>query len=300
MSLKDTVRKLTPTFLLEWNRSRKKASRNKTLENQKASGQALNKETLINQIKGLGILAGDTILVHSSLSKIGYIENGPQTLIEAFIEVIGEQGNLLMPTSPNGEYQFDFIQKKPVFDVRNTPSKTGAITETFRKMEGVVRSIHPTEPVAAYGPQAKWLTEGHFNELTPYTDKSPFYRVSELGGKLVYIGVTLDNAGTNLHTLEDAVDFKYPIYSDEIFNVEVIDYEGKKHTVKTKVHNPEFSKKRQCDKLIPGFEKAGILSKGKVGEAAVLVFDAKGFLETMLVNYTEKGITMYTPFGNQD
>ncbi|MCH2233825.1 MAG: AAC(3) family N-acetyltransferase [Crocinitomicaceae bacterium] len=297
--MRDFLRSITPAFLLEWNRNRKKNNRREALEKQKTSGKALSIQDLINDFKSLGIRSGDVILVHSSLSKIGYIENGPKTLIRALQNLVGDEGTILMPTSPNAEYQYDFIKKNPVFDVINTPSKTGKITEVFRTSENVVRSVHPTEPVAAWGKNAQWFVEGHFGELTPYTEKSPFKRVSDKNGKLVYIGVTLDNAGTNLHTLEDALDFKFPIYANEIFEVEVIDENGVKHLVKTKAHNPEFSKKRKCDQLIPLFEQVGILTRGKIGEAPTLVFEAKGFFDTMVKLYKEKGVTMYTPKGSE-
>ena len=61
----------------------------------------------------------------------------------------------------------------------------------------------------------------------------------------MYIGVTLDNAGTSLHVLEDSVDnFKFPVYAEKTYHVEVVN-NGEKKTVSTKAHNPEQSKKRQ-------------------------------------------------------
>ena len=107
-------------------------------------------------------------------------------------------------------------------------------------------------------------------------------------------------AGTSLHTLEDAIpDFKYPVYYPEIFDFEVIDYEGSKHLVKTKVHDPEYSVKRKCDDLIPHFINDGVMEKVKVGEADTLLADAKGFFESMVKWYREKGVTMYTPNGGR-
>ncbi len=146
---------------------------------------------------------------------------------------------------------------------------------------------------------ADYFTKDHFGELTPYTDKSPFYRVTEKKGKILYIGVTLANAGTNLHTLEDAVnDFKFPVYYPKIFEIDVIDKQGKKHRVKTKVHNPTYSKQRKCDELIPVFEKYGALTKQKVGNADTLVVDAARFFDAMIKEYEENGVTMYTPKGS--
>lgn len=298
MSLKDFIRKIMPPFLLNLNRKRKKSKRNSDLISQNKSGNSLTKADLLANLKEIGILKGDSILVHSSLSRIGHLEDGAQTFINALLEAVGDSGNVLMPTSPNNVYQLNYIRNTPVFDVLNTPSKTGKITEVFRTMDGCLRSLHPTEPVSAIGPKARYFTENHFNQITPYNVKSPFFKISEQKGKILYVGVTLSMAGTNLHTLEDAVEFKFPVYHPEEFDFEVIDEKGIQHTVKTKVHNPEWSKKRKCDDLIPMFEKEGALKQVKIGEANTLVVDAEKFLSSMIKNYEEKGITMYTPKGS--
>lgn len=299
MSLRDFLRNLTPDFLLKWNRQRAKKIRNNQLEQMAKAGHSITQQELEKDFIKAGIKTGDVILVHSALSKIGHLVNGPKTFVDALMHIVGEQGTILMPTSPNSVYQFDYIRENKTFDVLNTPSKTGKITEYFRTLAAVKRSWHPTEPVSAWGANVDFFLDEHFNQLTPYNSKSPFYKVSEKGGKLIYIGVTLANAGTNLHTLEDAVDFKFPVYADEIFEAEIIDPSGKKHTVKTKVHNPEFSKKRKCDDLIPRFEKEGVMKKVKIGQADALVADAKKFLDLMIKSYHEQGVTMYTPHGEK-
>jgi aminoglycoside 3-N-acetyltransferase len=299
MSLKDVLRGLTPTVLLEWNRKRKKNNRNKFLQTQKKAGKTLSKTQLIEQLVKIGIESGDTLLVHSSLSKIGYLDEGPKTLVDALISVIGESGNLLMPTSPNNVYQLNYIQNTPFFDVLKSPSRTGAITEYFRTLKGSKRSLHPTEPISAYGPLANELTKDHFNQLTPYNSNSPFYKVAQMGGKILYIGVTLDNAGTSLHLLEDAVDnFKFPVYYHKIFEFDVINEQGVKHKVKTKVHNPEQSKKRKCDDLLPMFRAENVCKDVTIGHAKTLLFDAKKMYDVMLEQYNKNGVTMYTPKGS--
>jgi len=298
MSLKDFVRSITPTFLLDMNRKRKKKKRNSELSNQKIQGNSKKKRSLIDDLKRIGVVEGDSLLVHSSLSRIGHLENGAQTFIDALLEAVGPEGNILMPTSPNNVFQLNYIRNTPCFDVLNSPSKTGKITEVFRTMPGVRRSLHPTEPVSAIGPLAEYFIKDHFNQITPYNEQSPFYRISEKKGKILYVGVGLSMAGTNLHTLEDAVDFKFPVYYPDVFDFEVIDEDGKSHLIKTKVHNPEWSRKRKCDDLIPMFERDGVLSRVKIGEANTLMVDAEGFLKSMIKNYEENGVTMYTPKGS--
>lgn len=301
MKLRDTFRSLTPGFLLEFYRKRKKERLRRALEELKASGQAWTKSDFVKQLREAGVGAGDTLLVHSSLSKIGYIEHGPKDLVDALLEVVGPTGNILMPNSPNASFQLDYIRSLEVFDAANDASKLGAITEYFRKLPGAKRSKHPTEPVSCVGPDADYFTGSHFGNLTPYNENSPFYRVSEKGGKILYIGVTLDNAGTNLHTLEDAVeDFKYPIYHPEIFTVKVRFEDGAEKEMQTKVHNPVWSKKRRCDGLIPMFEQRGVARRVQVGNAPTLIFDARRMLDVMIGEYRERGVTMYTPEGKAD
>lgn len=297
--MRDLLRKLTPQFLLERYRKSVKSKRNKALESSRLAGDVITQESLENDIRNCGVISGDTLLVHSSLSKIGFVEGGPKTVVNALLNVIGPKGNLLMPTSPNAGLQLEYIRNLEVFDVANDKSKLGAISEYFRTLPNCLRSAHPTEPVSCLGPDAEYFTKDHFGELTPYTAKSPFYRVSERGGKILYLGVTLDNAGTNLHTLEDAVeDFKYPVYYNESFEVNIKLPNGDLKSIKTKVHNPEQSAKRKCDGLIPLFKRKGLLSEEKIGQANTLVVDAKSMLEVMLEEYKTNGVTMYTPQGD--
>jgi len=297
--LRDWIRSLTPAFLLRWYRGRKKAQVRRSIEEQRLSGNGFTKGDLKEQLQKAGVAEGDTILVHSSLSKIGFVEGGPQTVVDALLETVGENGHVLMPNSPNAGYQLEYVRTLEVFDILNSPSALGAITEVFRKQLGARRSSSATEPVSCIGPKAASFVNRHFGELTPYTSNSPFYKVAESGGKILYIGVTLANAGTSLHLLEDAVtDFKFPVYYPEIFDVKIRLENGEERIVQTKVHDPEWSAKRKCDDLIPIFREEGVATDHVIGNAPTLVFDAKKMLETMVRLYTEKGVTMYTPNGS--
>ncbi len=298
-ALKNFIRSLVPDKLLNSYRERKKDKRRKSIQNQAEKGEGLTLDTLIEQLRTCGLRAGDSVLVHSSLSRIGFVEGGPKTLVDGLLTVIGTSGNLLMPSSPNPGYQLDYIRNLTQFDVQNDPSKMGAITEYFRTLPGVMRSESPTEPVCCFGPKADWFTNGHLGETTPYTKNSPFARLAEANGKILYVGVTLDNAGTSLHVLEDAVaDFKYPVYYPEVFQVSVKQTNGNLVPVSVKVHNPEQSAKRRCDELLPLFEAKGVMKRSTIGEAQTLVFDAAKMFNVMIEEYEENGVTMYTPTGS--
>ncbi|AEA45136.1 AAC(3) family N-acetyltransferase [Fluviicola taffensis] len=298
-TLKNFIRSIIPDKLLHAYRENKKNKQRKSIQEQADKGEGLILDQLIKELRTCGIKEGDSVLVHTSFSKIGFVEGGPKTVVDGLLSVIGVSGNLLMPSSPNAGYQLNYIQKIREFDVRNEPSKMGAITEYFRKIPGVKRSESPTEPVCCFGPKADWFTSGHLGELTPYTENSPFARLAEANGKILYIGVTLDNAGTSLHILEDTVsDFKYPVYYPEVFHVLVKQLDETLVPVQVKVHNPEQSSKRKCDELLPLFESKGVMKRSTIGKAKTLIFDASKMLEVMIDEYHSNGVTMYTPQGD--
>ena len=298
--MRHLLRKIIPNSFLNVYRKRVKRKRNRSLEENRNKGNIILKQDIVRDLKKAGINAGESLLVHSSLSKIGYVEGGAKTVVDALLEVLGKEGNLLMPTSPNNGLQLDYIETLDVFDVAEDKSKLGAISEYFRCLPQSIRSAHPTEPVSCIGPDAAYFTQDHFGNLTPYTTESPFYRVSEKVGKILYLGVTLDNAGTNLHTMEDAVkEFKYPIYYREIFEVNVRFPDGAIRKMRTKVHNPVQSALRKCDGLIPLFKEKGVLNEVKIGEARALMVDAKRMLSCMIEEYKKNGVTMYTPAGTK-
>lgn len=295
--LRHLLVKFSPDSWLESAKRIKKSLRRQALKKQEKTG-GIRLTTLENQLKKIGVRAGDSLLVHSSLSKIGFVAGGADTVIRAIENVLGENGTLLMPSFPAKGRNKDYLESGAVFDSRITPSAMGIITETFRKMKGVKRSLHPTDPVCAKGPLAAFYTDTHFGQLTPYTVHSPFRKLAAKGGKILMLGTTLNGAGTSLHCLEDAItDFTYPVYDEKIFEVDVIDENGNRKTMRTKVHNPAWSVKRNCDALKPLFEKEGVLINGKIGEAAVMLLDAKKMLDVMLHSYRESGVTMYTPYG---
>ncbi len=280
-------------FYKNQKKNRKQKQRNTLLN----SNNSVTQLQIIEQLRTIGIKDGDVVMLHSSLSKIGYVEGGADTVIKAFLEVLGDNGTLAMPSFPARGFNYDFLLSNPVFDVRNTPSKMGIITEVFRKMKGVKRSNHPTDSVCSFGKYAEYLIKDHFNQITPYNSYSPFYKLSELKAKIILIGVDL-NSLTNFHTLEDAIlDFIYPIYHQTIFTTQIIDEKGENLTMQTKVHNPVFSKKRKCNDFIKLFMDAGFMKTFKIGLANCYSIEVDKMHQWMIDNYKLKGVTLYTPQG---
>src|SRR5436189_5049065 len=90
----------SPAFLLSLAKYLKKNQRRKYLEKQKQVNNVISVEKLVDDLQKIGLKQDDVVLVHCSLSKIGFVEHGPAAIVDAIEKVIGREGTLLMPTFP--------------------------------------------------------------------------------------------------------------------------------------------------------------------------------------------------------
>ncbi len=112
-------------------------------------------------LRRVGVRPGILVMAHTSLSAFGYVEGGARTVIDRLQAAVGTAGTLVMPTHTVSTFG------KPAYDAARTPSTVGSITEVFRKLDGVWRSLHPTHSMAARGPLAEALTAGHTGDMAP-------------------------------------------------------------------------------------------------------------------------------------
>ena len=156
-----------------------------------------------NLLAKLRIEPGATIFLHSSMDEITRRVPGMSAtrLIGLLQDVVGEDGTIVVPTFPFVGKQYFYVQKNPRFDRRRTPSQVGLFTEVFRRSPGVVRSLHPTHPVAAWGKHAIELTSTHHLGPT-FGETSPFYKIGNFRGRVVGLGTRLESY-TILHVADD-------------------------------------------------------------------------------------------------
>jgi aminoglycoside 3-N-acetyltransferase len=155
-------------------------------------------KTASENLKALGIHKGDTVLVHSSLRTLGNYPNKAQMITEALKKSVGDDGTLLMPA-----LTYKTVTKKnPVFNIKETPSCVGWLTEYFRTQPGVQRSLHPTHSVCAFGKNTEYLIGDHQLDNTPCGKYSPFRKLRDVNGKILFLGCSL-NANTSMHGVEE-------------------------------------------------------------------------------------------------
>jgi aminoglycoside N3'-acetyltransferase len=177
------------------------------------------------------------VFVHSSWTALSSLVDSWRQAIDLLSESIGRGGTLVMPTYPMRAYSQTHLDEHPFFDCRHTPSQAGLLTEIFRRLPDVRRSVHPTHPVAARGPRAVELTEGHERSSTPFDSNSPFHRMYESGAVVLNLGVrNMTFRHLADHLIQDSLP--HDIYADRVTRVRIIDCEGVEGYMETRGHNP--------------------------------------------------------------
>jgi aminoglycoside 3-N-acetyltransferase len=172
-------------------------------------------ESLSRDLAALGVRPGAALLVHSSLSALGWVVGGAPSVIAALSRTLGPDGTLVMPTHssdlsdpaswvapPVPAAWHDHVRTHmPAFDPATTVTwNMGAIPESFRTHPGVRRSAHPRQSFAARGPQAEFIVEGHALDCA-MGERSPLARLYDLDGWVLLLGVG-HARNTSLHLSE--------------------------------------------------------------------------------------------------
>lgn len=106
----------------------------------------ITKEEIKESFKSIGVTPGDVLVLQSSYKGCGEIEDGPNGLIDALMDLLGKKGTLIMPA-----YNFIEWTEKHYFDLLETTSEVGVITEIFRKKPEVGRTAHPIHSMSVWG-----------------------------------------------------------------------------------------------------------------------------------------------------
>ena len=253
--------------------------------------QTITKENIKKKLREIGLKKNDAVIVHSSLSRIGYIERGADTLINAFLEVIGKDGLLVMPAFSS--LQFDEKRKTYIFDVKNTPAYTGSAPETFRKRDGVKRSISPTHSLIAFGKKAAWFVKCHEKCDNPYAKESPFQKLVELDAKIFLIGVD-QLANSSIHIVEDTYKyFPFKIWTGKN-KVEVTMENGSKKTIYARWHLPHLYRIRDNNILEKYFLQENIMSISKFFNTEIRIIKVRD-VQKCMTELAKKNITIYNP-----
>lgn len=257
------------------------------------------RESLARDLRRLGVAPGMVLIVHSSLSSLGWACGGPVAVVQAFMDVLTSEGTLVMPAHtgdysdpanwsepPVPESWWQIIRDTmPPFDPRLTPTRgMGQIAELFRGWPGVLRSSHPVVSFAAWGRHAEQIVANHSLGHS-LGERSPLARIYDLNGWVLLLGVGYDS-NTSFHLAEYRAPGAKPLvagapllekgrrvwksYTDIVFDVDSFGEIG------------------------AAFEQAGHVRLGKVGSA-----DARLFRQRKAVDFAQRWVTLRRQGGTE-
>ncbi len=175
-----------------------------------------NASVLTADMHALGIRAGDVVMVHASLRKLGPVDGGAAGVVMALDAAVGPDGTLLMMTSPADDWSWVnerpdaeramLLADAPPYDYLSAPTDkdNGVLAEIFRQTAGTLSSNHPEGRFSARGRlAAAFVRDVPWNDYYGYG--SPLARLTEAHGSVLRLGADIDTV-TLLHYAEYLTD----------------------------------------------------------------------------------------------
>jgi len=250
-------------------------------------GLPVTVDSLAEDMNRIGIEPGAVLFIHCSLSSIGWVVGGPVAVILALEKVVGQDGTIVMPgftgslsdptnwsRPPVPKSWVPVIKESmPAYRKDITPTRImGAVAETFRKIDGVLRSNHPQVSFCAKGPKAREITSDHPLHFG-HGDESPLGHMYKLDGKVLMLGTTYETC-TSMHLAEYHAYGENPIIS---VNGAPIFVDGKREWVdirEPECHDEFFAV------IGAEFDKSGdSLRRGKIGQAESRYFGIRDVVD---------------------
>ena len=223
----------------------------------------ITKEQIVFSLQLGGIEKGDVVLMHSALSSIGFVEGGAETVIDAVLEAVGEEGTFAVST----------MAFNHPYDPENDRSTVGIISEKHRLRPNSIRSLRPVHCVNAIGKRAEEFCRDHDKCETNCGEGTPYLKLKEWGGKIIMLGVDM-NRNTTLHAVEDIMDSVYLTTNEVAAPKYMEDYQNK--TMLLKRYCPGH---RDFLRFAPVLRREGAMKEVLIGNAVAKIIDARKMFE---------------------
>ena len=209
-----------------------------------------SKAELKNAFEKLGIRKGDSLMVHCSYSEMFNFLGTPSDVIDILINLIGIEGTLIMPC---------YSVSPLYFDIKNSKSNAGLLSETFRNYPGVKRSLCSNFSVCGIGKRIDYYIGEHFKSDYGLDEYSPYYKfVNEANTKVIMIGLNKKPAKHTVfhcssYSIRNQLEFLSNLYENKYIS-EIVDENGnhflkEMRTRNNNIRNCKFNMKKIFNKI---------------------------------------------------
>jgi aminoglycoside 3-N-acetyltransferase len=245
---------------------------------------------LTRELRSLGVMPGDSVMVHAACRSIGPVLGGPDAIITALNDAVGPDGTLMAYLDWEAAWE-DLVDAEGrtlpewrphvlPFDPARTRAarQNGVLPEFLRTTPGACRSGNPGASVTALGAKAEWLTADHPLDYG-YGPGTPLARLVEARGKVLMLGAPRDTM-TLLHHAEHLA--RLP--GKRVIRVEV-PFATPDGTVWRMIE--EFDTSKPCvaalpdnfiERIVTDYLETGAGRQGMVGQAQSVLVEAADIL----------------------
>ena len=235
----------------------------------------LTHNELLAGFRQTSVKPGDTIIVHTSYKSLGGVEGGADTVIDVMRELVREGGTVLFPA-----FNFQSWTETHYFDVVETPSKMGMITELARLRPDAKRTPHPIYSFSVWGARADEFAAA--DDVESYGPTSAFAVFHKSNGTIVSIGLDFNSTFSMHHYIEYNVGCDYRRVKE--FSGIYVGYDRvpriKTYSMFVRLND------RYKTYINPGMDEllaAGVIKEVQVGAAKVHFATANDFYDNMSV-----------------
>lgn len=285
--IKKMIRKLIRIIL----RVRKYENINSAIDRKKVKIQKkfykrpILKSDLKTALVNLGITEGDNLMVHASWRQFYNFKGEPKDVIEILMEILGDEGTLLMPS---------YGPDRTFFDINKTPSNAGVLSEVFRLLPNTYRSACTHFSVCAIGKKALEFTSEHFNSKYGFDNFSPYYKFANtINSKILFMGLGKEPTTISLfhcagYILKNKIPYFENLLSYRYTSTLIIN--NKKYKKDMVTRKPEYKNNNKIFKKI--FRSIKNRNHIKISNLDLVIIDANEGLKKA-IEFAERGIYCY-------
>lgn len=231
----------------------------------------------------LGIVPGDTVIIHSSIKAVGWVEGGAQTIASALLHAVGPEGTVVAPT-----FTFARAKKEDIVTVDPAcdPCDVGAINRALWQTPGARRSIALTHSFAVLGKHQSEICDIPA-EVCPLGDHGPFAELMKLDAKVLLLGVAYTHC-TAGHFAEYLCHVPYRTEYQQTVRIRQAD--GSLRETVLNLYGPRPGipyPPRDFNRAGSLLEKEGVVSIATLGNAYVRLFRIRDFVNLVQTRWAQ-------------